>query len=290
MLEGVSPHNQSRRARLWRRAGPLAAACLGLAVPVAAQAPAPGIVVPPPPGQGVAAGTLPLTLDDAIRRGLEANVSALVAEASVLRAQGEATRGRSALLPQVAARGSVTSQQINLAAFGFSAPGLPNLVGPFTVVDGRVRLTQAILDLEALDTARSDDRALEAARLARTDQRQLVAQLVTSMYVQARAAEARALTAAAELETARSQQRLAVDLKEAGLIPRVDVLRAELQLAGSEERQIAADADAARAKLSLARAIGLTPVTSQISLADPLTFTPVPPPAVPGPRVARRRP
>ena len=97
------------------------------------------------------------------------------------------------------------------------------------------------------------------------------------MYVQARAAEARALTAAAELETARSQQRLAVDLKDAGLIPRVDVLRAELQLAGSEERQIAAEADAARAKLSLARAIGLTPITSQISLADTLTFTPVPP-------------
>ena len=112
----------------------------------------------PPPSS--TADALALTLDDAIARGLKNNLAALRADAAIGAAAGRRWQALSALLPTASVDGSAVRQVINLAAFGFTAPGFPEIIGPFNVFDGRIRLSQSVVDLSALDRSRS-----EASRL-----------------------------------------------------------------------------------------------------------------------------
>src|SRR5271154_1289008 len=61
---------------------------------------------------------LPLSLADAISRGMRTNLGALVANQDIRSAQGAHGEALSKLLPNLTAGISETSEQINLAAFG----------------------------------------------------------------------------------------------------------------------------------------------------------------------------
>src|SRR3982751_6747680 len=127
-------------------------------------APRPATQSPLPTGPflgGVPSGTstgavVTISVVDAIVRALEHNLGVLAAEQSLGRAQGARWRALADLLPNVNGRVSETRQEINLAAFGFSGgPGspfgeVPSIVGPFSVFDARVYVSQSILDLGAL--------------------------------------------------------------------------------------------------------------------------------------------
>jgi outer membrane protein TolC len=66
-----------------------------------------------------------LTLQDAIQKGLEANLNVLVAGTRVDEAEGTRERRLSAaLLPRVSAQTYANVQNRDLRAFGISAPGL----------------------------------------------------------------------------------------------------------------------------------------------------------------------
>src|SRR5689334_12156830 len=62
---------------------------------------------------------IPLTLGDAIDRGLKANLGLLTTEQSSREVRAERLRALSGLLPQVTGQLSMTEQQLNLQAFGF---------------------------------------------------------------------------------------------------------------------------------------------------------------------------
>src|ERR1700679_505780 len=78
----------------------------------------------------VAAGTattsrLPLSLADAISRGMKTNLGALLATQDFRTAQGTRGLAMSRLLPNMTAGVTETSEQLNLAAFGFrNFPGI----------------------------------------------------------------------------------------------------------------------------------------------------------------------
>ena len=93
------------------------------------------------------------------------------------------------------------------------------------------------------------------------------------LYMRAVAEESRIDAARAQLATARALHELAQDRKKAGLIPSLDVLRAEVERARREQENIVAEARLAKAKLSLARAIGL-PLGQQFRLADRVPYSP----------------
>ncbi|MGO4210854.1 TolC family protein, partial [Terriglobus sp. YAF25] len=82
-------------------------------------------------------GVLDLSLGDAIRRGLKTNLGLILETSSVKESGGKRLQELQALLPT--ARGEVTYnvQQVNLAAFGLSFPGVSPIVGPFQVFDFR---------------------------------------------------------------------------------------------------------------------------------------------------------
>ena len=213
-----------------------------------------------------------LSLDDAIARGLTHNLATLRAEASVGSAEGRRWLALSALLPNASADASAVRQKINLAAFGFSAPGFPDVIGPFNVYDGRVRVSQAVVDFSALSNVRSEALRLSAAKHDEQDARRLVSLVVTTLYINAVAAGSRVDAVRAELESARTLAQLANDLKSAGIVPQIDVLRAQVQLEAVEQREIVLANALDRGKLALAQAIGLMPVTPNIALTDRLEF------------------
>jgi len=203
-----------------------------------------------------------LTIVDAIRRALDHNLGVLTAEQGIGRAAGARWRALSDLLPNIAGRISETRQTINLQAFGFGSFGpafsdIPTIVGPFTVFDARVSLSQALVDIGALKTARSEAHNVDAARGIYHRARNFVVHVAGNLYIQALAALSRAEAARTQQETAQTLYRQAIDLKQGGLIAGIDVLRAEVELNTQTQRATAATNDLDKAKLQLARAIGL---------------------------------
>src|SRR5439155_14917717 len=99
---------------------------------------------------------------------------------AVKQSRGQRTVARSALLPNVSADLTQTLQKINLAAFGLQFPSgtagltIPTVIGPYTNVDLRARLSQTVLDLTALNNYRAAAETARADELTVEDFRDLV--------------------------------------------------------------------------------------------------------------------
>ena len=213
---------------------------------------------------GSASGeTITITIVDAIRRALEHNLGVLTADDQLGRAQGARWLALSNVLPNINARLSETRQIINLAAFGFQGtPGtpfadLPTLIGPFNVFDARVYLSQSVFDSYAINNTRAEGHNVIAAKLTQQNARDLVIHVAGNMYIQALAASARADSARAQRQTAQTLYTQAADLRAGGITAGIDVLRAQVQLSTETQRVTATVNEFEKAKLQLARIIGL---------------------------------
>ena len=258
------------------------AAAQGPSPPTAPAQPARSAPLSVPPGSflgGVPSGAPTgvvekLTVVTAISRALEHNLGVLTAEQNLGKAQGARWRTLSDLLPHLNGRVGETRQTINLAAFGFGGgAGSPfgdvrAIVGPFNVFDARIFLSQSVLDVGALNGARAEAHNVEAARLMFRSARDYVINVAGTLYVRALAASARADAARAQQQTAQALHAQALDMKQAGLIAGIDVLRAEVQLSAQTQRATIAANDFEKGKLLLARAIGL-PLGQRFEL-DPM--------------------
>ena len=230
---------------------------------------------------GVPTGTattepIALSITEAIARALKYNLGVLNAEQSIDRANGARWRELSNLLPNVNGRLSETRQKVNLAAFGFPLPaGFPSIVGPFNIFDARVYVSQSVLDLRALNDMRAETHNAAAAEYSYKSARDLVVLVSGNAYLQALAAAARADSARAQEQTADALYRQAGNLRQSGIIAGIDVLRADVQLSTQRQRATAAQNDFEKAKLQLARIVGL-PIGQPFTLSDELPYLPVP--------------
>jgi outer membrane protein TolC len=241
----------------------------------AAQTPFAGSVPLGPPVPGV----LPLTLEDAIARGLKANLGLYLGEQGTRLSQGAWYISRSNLLPNLSGQVSDAGEQINLKALGFTGaafPGFSPIVGPFNVFDARGYLTQTVLNMTALRNYRAANQNLAASRLSYQDARDIVTLVVASLYLQALASDARITAARAQVATADALYKRAVDQKAAGVVAGIDVVRAQVELQAQQQRLIFFENAFAKSKLSLAHAIGLAP-GQQFSLTTPIPYAPAPP-------------
>ena len=218
---------------------------------------------------------LTLTLLDALRLALDQNLSVLTAEESVDRAGGTRRLALAELLPSIDAGVTVTRRKTNLEAFGFPlGPDFPRVVGPFNVFDARVTLRQSLFDRRASSILDAETQQVTTAQLGRRSSRDLVVLVAASVYLETVAAEARAAAVRAQLETAQALHRQAQELRAAGVVAGIDVVRSEVRLSEEQSAAITAQNDFEKAKLRLARLIGL-PLRQEFSLVDQTPTIPV---------------
>jgi outer membrane protein TolC len=240
-----------------------------------AQAPTPAM--PPPAArpacpQPTAEAPLRLTLAEAIERGLAHNLSAVLAGEDVRAADGARWLALGGTLPSLSAGLQASRQKISLEQYGFPvAPGESPLLGPFNVVLGDVAFSQALLDFGAIQRARAGGQRLRAARYNLRDKRHLVVTTCAALYLETVAAASRVAAARAQTTTAEALAERARDMKAAGTLAGIEVLRADVQLASERQRLIRAENGLDRRRLQLARAIGL-PLARPFVLVDDVPY------------------
>jgi outer membrane protein TolC len=220
--------------------------------------------------------TLSLTFVDALGRALQHNLGLLQTNEAVARAQGTQSAVLSNVRPNIDGSVSEARRIVNFAAFGFPLPpGQNPIVGPFNVFDARVFVSQSVFDLSALNSVRAERHRVAAAQYSVRSARDLVVLVTAQLYLQGLATAARADSAKAQMQSAEAFFRQATSMKESGMIAGIDALRAEVQFDTARQRATAADNDVAKAKLQLAREIGL-PLSQAFTLVDDLPAVPPP--------------
>jgi outer membrane protein TolC len=222
-------------------------------------------------------GVLPISLEDAINRGLKQNLGLLLSSEDVSSARGQRWQQLSALLPNLTTNSYVNRSQIDLAEFGFTGfPGvtIPAIVGPFTYYDSRAYVTQSVFDWKAINNTHSASKNVKAAQYTYKDARDLVVLAVGYNYLQAIADEARIETADAQVNTAQALYNQASDQLKAGTSPAIDELRAHVELQTRQQQLIQAKNDLAIQKLTVGRVIGLAP-GQEFALTDKSPYEPL---------------
>jgi outer membrane protein TolC len=207
-------------------------------------------------------GVIPLSLQDAINRGLKQNLGLLLSHADIGSARGQRWEQLSALLPHVTAAPYVDASKINLPEIGLSSfPGvtLPRSIGPFSYFDARAAVTQTLFDWKSVNATRAASQSLKSAAYTFKDARDLVVLAVGYVYLQAIADEARIETAEAQVKTAQALYDQAADQINAGTSPDIDGLRTKVELQNRQQQLIQAKNNLAIQKLTVARVIGLAP-------------------------------
>ena len=208
-------------------------------------------------------GVLPLSLQEAIDRGLKQNLGALLSNADIRSARGQRWEQLSALLPHVTAAPYVAESKINLDEGGFA--GLASMfhlspsIGPFSYFDVRATVTQTLFDWKSINATRAASQSLKSAEYSYKDARDLVVLAVGYTYLQAIADVARIETAEAQVQTAQALYDQANDQVTAGTSPEIDGLRAKVELQTRQQQLIQAKNNYAIQKLTVARVIGLAP-------------------------------
>jgi outer membrane protein TolC len=222
------------------------------------------------------AEVLPLSLRDAMDRGLKNNLGLLLQSDNTLTARGEKWKELSALLPNVNAGISESATQIDLAAegFRFNTPGIPRIIGPVGIFEANVFLTQSVFDLHAIDRKRGASANETAARYNYKDARELVVLAVGNSYLQTLSAAARVETLEAQVQTAQALYGKSVDQQNAGVIPAINCLRAKVELLSQQQQLIFARNNYAKQKLTLARIVGL-PTGQEFILSDKVPYAPL---------------
>jgi len=265
-------------------------AALVLALPCAAAAQnrlsVPSLPINSPLMGGVPTGTVnaepvPVSIAQAIKQALQHNLGVLQAEEAVNRAGGARWIALSEMLPDVKASITETRRETNLQAYGFPlnrfslGVSIPSVVGPYNVFDARLFVEQSVFDLEALHKIRAESHELSAVQHSYRSARELVVLVAADLYLEGLAAQARATTARAQLETAQALQAQAEDMRRSGIVAGIDVVRAEVRVSTESQRATAAQAAFEKAKLQLARVMGL-PIGQEITLSNQIPPVPVP--------------
>ena len=259
-------------------AGLLAFAALS-AAGIRAQVPAVPNPTTPTPGsfQGsvptgeATAQTIELSLDDAVQRGLKANLGVILSSTQTAAARGQRLTELQSLLPSVDFKASESVQQVDLAAQGLRIPGFPTIIGPFGYTDLRAYLNWSILNLNSMHNYLASKHNLTAATLSAQDAQDLVVLTVGNAYLLVLADESQVSSVEAQVATAKVSLDQAVARHTAGTAPRLDELRARVDYQRLQQLLIVAQNSLAQDKLALARTIGL-PLAQVFTLSDKAPF------------------
>jgi len=215
----------------------------------------------------VSAQPLNLTLDEAMQRGLKANLGIILSSAQTAQARGERLSQLQSLLPSVDFNAKETVMQVDLPAEGLRIPGFPKVIGPFGFTDVRASLTWSLIDVASLRNYLAARHNFAAAQLSAQDAREMVVLVVGNAYLLVLADETQVASVEAQAATAKVSLNQAVDNHNAGTAPLLDELRARVDSQSLDQQLIVAQNALEKDKLALARVIGL-PLAQSFTLAD----------------------
>ncbi len=209
--------------------------------------------------EGKATGEpLQLTLDAALKMALRNNLGRLSEDAGVQQAEGQRLVARSALLPNVNVGAAEVFAKANLRTAGLKTSIIPAAV-VYNYDDLRGLLQQSVLDLVSIHQFHGATEALKASMASARNARDLIVLAAGGTYLQVTATAARLQASKAQTVSSRAVYIQARDRFEAGLAPRLDATRAQVQLQTEEQRTLSLQADLDTEALRLARIIGLPP-------------------------------
>jgi outer membrane protein TolC len=209
-----------------------------------------------------------LSLAEAVRLASGESPAVQIAALRATQAGDRVGQSRGALLPTLTGSASTSNRTFNLKAQGIPFPAIPgvapfpDVIGPIDNVDARMRVTQTVVDLPAWQKWRA---AGFGARAGRADQESAAeAAAQTGALAWLRAARAGALVGARQQDLALATEllRLAREQQAAGVSPAIDTTRASTQVAASRGELLVAENQRDRARLDLARALGLDPASA----------------------------
>jgi outer membrane protein TolC len=231
--------------------------------------------------------TLKLSLDDAVRRGLEYNLGLREAQAEEKDLRGQRDEALQNFLPTVTLTGDTGFYQHNLATFGFK----PSLIDKFaaffpggvippgfssithdTLTEGMVHLNWTLFSGPVIAGWRAAGAAERSAHYAVMSARGETVQQVATVYL-------RAVADASQVDNARAnvdQAQVLLDNEHAahvaGTVANLDELRARVELEQQQQSLIAAQNALDRDLILLKREIGLAP-GQKIVLTDAAPYS-----------------
>jgi outer membrane protein TolC len=232
--------------------------------------------------QPVTDDALQLSLDDAIRRGLDNNLGLREAENSEKSLQGQKLQALQEFLPTITLTGDTGFYQHNLAAQGFGPGLIDKFAGLFpggippgsfsfitrdTLTEGQLHFSQILFSGPVIAGWRAAGAATRAAHFAKMSARGEVVQQVASAYLHA-------IAAASEVDDAKSlaqADQVALDQAHskhlAGTASNIDELRARVELQAQQQALIAAQVSVDKDLILLKREVGVAP-GQKIALTD----------------------
>lgn len=238
--------------------------------------------------QPVSNERLQLSLDDAVRRGLENNLGLREAESNELALKGEKNQALQQFLPTLTFTGDTGYYQHDLVALGFkpallsrfeslfpssgSAPASFSTITRDDLTRAEIHFSQTLFSGPVIAGYKAAGAASRAAYFAKMTARGQVVQDVATTYL-------RAIADGSEVENANSQVSEAQVLldhthqaHEAGTATNLDELRARVQLQTQQQTVIAAQNQLDKDLILLKREIGIAP-EQKIELTDPAPYS-----------------
>ncbi len=212
-------------------------------------------------------GVLPLSLDDAIARGLRYNLGLILSSQNQLSARATQLGQLQGLLPTITASAKESEQETDLQAQGLRIAGFPAIIGPYAYTDLRASLNWSLVNVASLRNYLASKHNFRSAQLSVDDARDEVVLSIGNAYLLVIADAGRVASAEAQVATSKVSLDQAVANHAAGTSPLLDELRARVDYQTQQQTLIQAQASFEKDKLALARAIGL-PLAQQFSLTD----------------------
>jgi outer membrane protein TolC len=228
---------------------------------------------------------LKLSLDDAVRRGLENNLGLKQAESSEKVLHGERNQALQQFLPTITLTGDTGFYQHDLAAQGFGPgvikkfavlfPGgtMPalSLITKDTLTQGQIHYSETLFSGPVIAGWKAAGAAERAAHFGKMTARGEVVQQVATAYLHA-------IAASSEVDNAKAlvaQSQVLLDhanaSHEAGVVANLEELRAKVQLQSQQQLLLAAQNQYQKDLILLKREIGLDP-GQDIALTDPAPY------------------
>ena len=207
-----------------------------------------------------------LSLSEAVKLAVDQAPPVTIAASRTRASEARVTQSRSVLLPELSGSASQISRSFNKNTLGLSldvpgVPPIPDLIGPFDIVDARLHVSQTLLDVSGWQSWQASQKGAQASRADLDVSRESAAQNAASAYLRLLRARALLDARAANEALASELLELADSQRQAGVAPGIDVTRARTELASAHATLVLARTEEARAQVALARTLGLDPAT-----------------------------